>query len=92
MRVSPGARRRGVVGRYGDGWKVSVAAAPERGRANAALVALLAEALAVPADSLAVVAGVASRDKVVDARGLDAAEIDRRLTAAIGCRPHRQGR
>ena len=32
LRVSPGAARTAIAGRHGDGWKVRVAAAPERGR------------------------------------------------------------
>ena len=80
--VSPGARRSELVGRYGDGWRVRVAAPRECGRANAALVALLAEILGVPGESLAVVGGRASRIKVVEATGLGAGEIDRRLADA----------
>ena len=37
-----------MVGRHGDGWKVRVAEAPERGRANDAVLALLARTLGVP--------------------------------------------
>ena len=47
LRVVPGAARPGVSGRYGAGWKIRVAAPPERGRANEAVVALLAETLAL---------------------------------------------
>ena len=48
LRVAPGAKQTEIVGRHGDGWKVRVAAPPEDGRANAAVVALLAETLALP--------------------------------------------
>ncbi len=59
-----------------------VAAAPERGRANDAVVALLAETLALPREDVAVVAGASSRDKVVELAGISAEEADRRLTRA----------
>jgi uncharacterized protein (TIGR00251 family) len=82
LRVSPGARRSGIVGRHGESWKVAVAAAPEGGRANDALVRLLAETLDIPRASVAVVSGHAARDKLVALAGLDAAEVERRLRAA----------
>ena len=77
--VSPGASRSELVGRHGDGWKVRVAAAPERGRANEALLALLAEKLGLPRSRLAVVAGQTSRRKIVEVEGLGLDEISRRL-------------
>src|SRR5262245_33288807 len=84
LRVAPGARRSAVVGPMGDAWKVRVAEAPERGRANDAVVALLATVLAVPRSSVTLVSGHASRNKVVALEGIDPAEADRRLAAAAG--------
>jgi uncharacterized protein (TIGR00251 family) len=86
LTVSPGAARSELVGRHGDGWRARVAAPPERGRANRALVELLAGALDVPRDRVVVVAGQTGRRKVVEVAGLDAAEIDRRLEAASRAR------
>jgi uncharacterized protein len=80
--VSPGARRSRLVGRHADGWKALVTAPPERGRANAALEALLADALQVPRGRVSVVAGRKARRKVVEVLGLGQAETDRRLDAA----------
>jgi hypothetical protein len=77
--VSPGARTTELVGRHGDAWKVRVVAAPEKGRANAAVEELLGGLLGVP---VAVVAGASSRRKVVEVSGLDSAEADRRLEAS----------
>jgi uncharacterized protein (TIGR00251 family) len=82
LKVSPGSTRGEIVGRHGEAWKVRVAAAPERGRANEALIRLLASALRVPAKKLSLVSGHASRDKVVELRGLGAAEAARRLERA----------
>ena len=79
FRVSPGATRTELAGRYGDSWKVRVSAAPERGRANDAVVGLLAERLGVPRSSVTVVSGHTARDKVVELRGLGLAEAERRL-------------
>ncbi len=82
LTVSPGAVRSELAGRHGDGWRARVAAPPERGRANRALVELLAAALGVRRDQVTVVAGHGGRRKVVEVEGLDAAELDRRLEAA----------
>jgi uncharacterized protein YggU (UPF0235/DUF167 family) len=82
LRVAPGARRSEIVGRHGAGWKVRVAAAPEAGRANAALRGLLAETLDVPLRAVAVVSGAGSRDKLVEVEGLGPDETERRLATA----------
>jgi len=82
LRVSPGASRAGIVGRHGEAWKVRVAAPPEDGRANDAVVALLADALALPRRDVDIVSGHASRDKVVSVAGIGPDEVARRLEAA----------
>ena len=87
LRVAPGAARPAVVGRHGDAWKVRVSAAPERGRANAAVLALVADTLQLPRDAVSLVSGAASRDKIVELTGLAPAEIDRRLASAGGEEP-----
>jgi len=88
LRVSPGAARAAVVGRHGPAqnavWKVRVAASPERGKANEAVLALLAETLAVPRSSVTLVSGGGSRDKIVELAGIDPDEIERRLATAGG--------
>jgi uncharacterized protein YggU (UPF0235/DUF167 family) len=71
-----------VVGRHGTAWKVRVAAAPEGGRANDALVALLAEQLAVRRLDVRIVSGRTSRDKVVELRGIGLKEAERRLAVS----------
>jgi uncharacterized protein len=81
--VSPGAVRTELVGRHGDGWRARVAAPPERGRANQALIRLLAAALDLPRSSVSVVVGGTSRAKVVEVEGLEAAEVERRLMRAV---------
>jgi uncharacterized protein len=68
------------VGRHGDGWKVRVAAPPEGGRANEAVLDLLAERLELPRRALSIVAGHSGREKVVELTGIDRAEGERRLS------------
>jgi uncharacterized protein len=82
LRVSPGATRAEIVGRYADGWKIRVAAAPEHGRANDAVLRLLADAVSVPLASLAIVSGHSARDKIVELTGVGPGTIERRLASA----------
>jgi len=84
VRVHPGARRTALVGWMEDGTlKLSVAAPPEGGRANAAVTALLAGVLDVKSRQVAVARGVSSRTKWVDVTGLDDGEIRRRIANAL---------
>jgi uncharacterized protein YggU (UPF0235/DUF167 family) len=82
FRVAPGAAASEVVGRHGEAWKLRVAAAPERGRANDAVQDLLADTLGLDRLDVRVVAGVAARDKVVEITGLTRDEAERRLDRA----------
>ena len=82
LRVSPGAGRAAIVGRHGDAWKVRVTATPEHGRANDAVVRLLADALEVPRAAVTVVSGHTGRDKIVELDGVGAAVAERKLTSA----------
>jgi uncharacterized protein (TIGR00251 family) len=88
LRVAPGATRAGIVGRHGDAWKVRVAAPAEGGRANDAVVRLLAETLSVPRAAVTLVSGHAARDKIVELAGVEPEQIDRRLSSAAGKERH----
>jgi len=59
-----------------------VTAPAEGGRANDAVVRLLADTMEVPRRSISLVSGHAARDKVVELEGLEAAEVERRLAGA----------
>lgn len=92
LRVSPGAVRTEIVGRHGDGWKVRVAAPPERGRANDAVLRLLATALTLPRGAVTLVSGHAGRDKVVELSGVGPSVIERRLREACAAGGRKQDR
>jgi uncharacterized protein (TIGR00251 family) len=81
LRVSPGARTKSID-RHGDGWKVRVAAVPERGKANQAVIEFLAQRLELPEESIELVSGHSSRDKIVELTGIERAEAERRLEQA----------
>jgi len=71
--VQPKARRHGILGvgpdRDGPVLKLAVSAPPEDGKANAAVIALLAEAFDVAKAAVSVVAGATDRRKLVEIRG-----------------------
>ncbi|MEI6635283.1 MAG: DUF167 domain-containing protein [Planctomycetota bacterium] len=71
LKVVPGSSRDKIVGWLGDSLKLKVKAPPEKGRANEAVVALLAERLGIDASSIAVVSGHSSHAKVVEVDGMD---------------------
>jgi len=84
LRVVPGAKRPGIVGRHGDAWKIRVAAAPERGAANDAVVELLAAVLGIRPREITLVSGHASRDKIVELTALEPDEAELLLASANG--------
>ncbi len=79
MRVQPNAARDEVVGLAGGVLRVRVAAPPVRGRANAALVALLARAVGVSQGNIAILRWATGRTKVVACEGLGREEFLERL-------------
>lgn len=91
LRVRPGASRTEFAGFHDGALAVRVAAPPEKGRANQALLDFLAGALGLGRRSLEIVTGGAGRDKIVKIHGLAPDELDRRLRALIegGERPPR---
>ena len=79
VKVVPGATRDEIVGWLGDAIKIRVSAAPERGRANAAVERVLAQALDLPSRSVRVVAGRTSARKSVEIFGLSLEQVRTRL-------------
>jgi uncharacterized protein len=71
LKVVPGSSRDEVVGWLGDSLKVKAKAPPEKGRANDAVVALLADRLGIDPSSIAVLSGHGSPAKVVAIDGID---------------------
>ena len=71
VQVQPGARREGVLGVHDGALKVAVAARPERGKANRALVELLAGLFGVSRSQVTILKGEHRRRKVVRVAGGD---------------------
>ncbi|MEE9487514.1 MAG: DUF167 domain-containing protein [Candidatus Brocadiales bacterium] len=69
VKVQPGARKDCIVGEWGGRLKLQVAAPPDKGKANEAVVRLLAKCLGVRRSSVSIVSGETSRDKKVLVQG-----------------------
>ena len=63
VRAVPGSSRDRIVGVLGDCLKIATSAAAEKGKANKAVAALLADALDLRSGSVRLAAGPASRRK-----------------------------
>lgn len=84
VRVTPRTGRDSIDG-YAPGGvlRVRIAAAPTDGKANEAVLHLLAKALGVPPTRVAVVAGATSRVKIIEVKGLSEAAIQAALARAM---------
>jgi len=74
VRAQPGAKKTAIAGIYGEGQaaqlKIAVHAPPLEGRANAALIAFLAETFGLPKSAVEILAGESSRSKVFRLRSV----------------------
>ncbi|MEY2399879.1 MAG: uncharacterized protein QOJ00_3053 [Actinomycetota bacterium] len=83
LHVQPGAGKTAIVGRHGDAMKIRVAAPPEGGRANDAVVALIAQTFDVKLASVSLISGESSRAKRVQIDGVAQVEVERLLELAM---------
>ncbi|MCP5139171.1 MAG: DUF167 domain-containing protein [Chromatiales bacterium] len=75
LKVIPASSRNAISGWLDDTLKIQVTAAPERGKANKAVVALLCKSLGLPRNAVRVLQGETSQTKVVEIDGLSLADI-----------------
>ena len=82
IKVAAGSSADGIQGWRGGELKVRVTAAPERGKANAAVVEVLSEALGLPRRAIRIVSGHTSPRKIVEIEGMNETEVRRSLGSA----------
>lgn len=73
IHATPRASRSGIQGLHGDALKVRLQAPPVDGKANAALIACLAEVFGIPERNITILSGDTGRRKRVLLEGLDVA-------------------
>ena len=85
--AQPGARKTAIAGVWGEGaeaqLKIAVQAPPVEGKANAALVAFLAEFFGLGRTKVELVSGELARAKVFRLRGVTEAEARERFRAWV---------
>ena len=83
VHAQPGARRSGLAGEHAGALRVAVTAPPDKGKANAAILDVLAESLGLKPSQVALISGEASRRKRILLAGLSPEEAGRRISAAM---------
>ena len=84
VHAQPGARRNGLTGEHAGALRVAVNAPPDKGKANAAIVEVLAQALGLKPSQVELISGETSRRKRVLLAGLDVEDVARRIESALG--------
>jgi uncharacterized protein YggU (UPF0235/DUF167 family) len=82
VKAVAGASRDRVVGVLGDALKITTAAPAERGKANAALAAALAEVLGVSGHRVRLAAGGGNTRKTFHVAGLSADQVRQALASS----------
>lgn len=70
VKVQPNSSKDRVIGEYGDKIKIAVTVAPEKGKANKAVIKLFAKWLGIKSSDIQVISGETSRDKELFIRNI----------------------
>ncbi len=84
LRISARASRDAVMGWYGGALKISITTAPEKGKANKAIIKLLAKTLDIAPSRIHILRGHTSPDKTVEIIDLSDSDIRALLEPAFG--------
>ena len=84
VRAQPGARKAKVAGEHNGALKIAVTAPPQDGRANDALVELVADLLQLKRSHVELISGDKSRDKRLLIRGATKADLLARVAKLLG--------
>ncbi len=96
IKVVPGASTDQISGWLGSALKLLVRAAPEKGKANNALIKLLAKAWRLPRGRLSIISGAKDRNKTLSLQNGDREDLEKlelwlrencSKQRARGCRP-----
>ncbi len=77
VKVQPNASKDRVVGEHADQIKIAVTVAPEKGKANKAVIKVLSHWLGIKSSDIEIVSGETSKDKKVFIRNINEDDINR---------------
>ncbi len=77
VKVQPNASKDMVVGEHADQLKIAVTVAPEKGKANKAVIKVLSKSLGVKSSDIEILSGETSRDKKVLIRNISEEDFNR---------------
>lgn len=83
VRAQPGARRNEVRGIQDDALKVCVTQAPEKGKANKAILEVLAKWLGVRKSQIELISGETASQKKFLVRGMEQEDLAERIKARL---------
>ena len=77
VKVVPGSSRTEIVGTYGEMLKMKVAAPPEKGKANKAILEFLANRLGIRKNALHITSGQTSCVKQISIEGVTEKDVEK---------------
>jgi hypothetical protein len=87
VKAQPAAKKDAILGERAGALRVAVTAAPERGRANDAIVELVAAALKLKRSQISLLTGETSRDKRLLIEGITPDDLKARVDGLFACSP-----
>ncbi len=75
LRISARASRDAIMGWHGNALKISITTAPEKGKANKAIIKLLAKTLGTAPSRIRVIRGQTSPDKTVEIEDMSETQV-----------------
>ena len=84
VKARAGGAKNGITGTHDGALKVMVTQAPEKGKANQAIVKLLAKSLGLQKSQITLLSGQTSPQKSFSIAGVSAAELRERLQPLLG--------
>lgn len=83
VRAQPGAKKNALTGEHAGQLKVSVTQAPEKGKANAAIIDVLTNALSLKRSQVSLISGETSSQKKFLITGIAMADLQSRIAASF---------